>query len=106
MTPAERRQPEIIDGSRRSRIANGIGHRPGRGQRSSQAVPRDVSKMMKRMGGFGSQEDEEGRKGKKGKKAAAGHAQGQAAAAAAEPRPEPSGAEAARAVALPGRRLS
>ena len=34
MTPAERRRPDLIDGSRRLRIAKGSGRRPRRGRRS------------------------------------------------------------------------
>ena len=42
MTGPERRHPDIIDGSRRRRIAAGSGTtRPGR-QRAAQAVPRDA----------------------------------------------------------------
>ena len=42
MTGQERRHPDIIDGSRRRRIARGQRHqRPGR-QQSAQAVPRDA----------------------------------------------------------------
>ena len=40
MTPAERRNPKILNGSRRARIANGLrGHR-GRGQQPRRPVPR------------------------------------------------------------------
>ncbi|MGE0880354.1 MAG: signal recognition particle protein [Acidimicrobiia bacterium] len=61
MTLEERRRPEIIDGSRRQRIANGSGTSNGEvGQLVKQF--REMQKMMKKMGGFGG-----GKKGKKGK---------------------------------------
>jgi signal recognition particle subunit SRP54 len=52
MTPEERRKPEILNGSRRARIASGSG-------RSVQEVNRlvkqfaEMKKMMKQMGRFG-----------------------------------------------------
>lgn len=59
MTFDERRRPEIIDGSRRERIARGSGSSNGE---VAQLVKqfREMQKMMKRMGGMG-------KKGKKGK---------------------------------------
>ena len=53
MTPAERDEPSIIDGSRRSRIAKGSGTSPGEvSALITQFV--QVQSMMKRFGGFGS----------------------------------------------------
>ncbi len=64
MTPAERRRPEIINGSRRNRIALGSGTSV---TQVSQLVKQfgEMQKMMKRMGAMGM-----GRPGKKGKKGA------------------------------------
>jgi len=65
MTREERTRPEIIDGSRRTRIAIGSGTTPTEvGQLIKQF--REMSKMMKRMGGIGSKKTKKGRKGKKG----------------------------------------
>jgi signal recognition particle subunit SRP54 len=52
MTPEERRKPDLIDGQRRLRIANGSGTTTGE---VSQLVKqfKEVSKMMKRFGGMG-----------------------------------------------------
>jgi len=43
MTKRERREPVIIDGSRRTRIA-GIGHDRERGQPTPEAVQRDAER--------------------------------------------------------------
>ncbi|HEY3140165.1 MAG TPA: signal recognition particle protein [Acidimicrobiales bacterium] len=67
MTPAERAQPTLIDGSRRSRIANGSGTDPGE---VSQLIKqfREMQKMMKRMPGLSrSKPGGKGRKGSKGR---------------------------------------
>jgi signal recognition particle subunit SRP54 len=65
MTGDERTRPEIIEASRRNRIAEGSGTSPAEvGQLIKQF--REMSKMMKRMGGFGSKKTKKGRKGKKG----------------------------------------
>jgi signal recognition particle subunit SRP54 len=62
MTPQERRKPDIINGSRRTRIANGSGTSvPEVNQLLKQFA--EMSKMMKRFGGLAG-----GRGGKKGKK--------------------------------------
>jgi signal recognition particle subunit SRP54 len=61
MTLDERRKPELIDGSRRLRIANGSGTSTGEVNQLVKQF-RDVQKMMKRMGGMGT------KKGKKGKR--------------------------------------
>ena len=42
MTPLERRKPEVMNGSRRTRIANGSGTTRQRRQQARQAVPRDA----------------------------------------------------------------
>ena len=59
MTPAERRKPEIINGSRRNRIAMGSGTSVGEINRLVKQFS-EMQKMMKRMGGMSM--------GKKGKK--------------------------------------
>ena len=66
MTPMERRKPDIINGSRRTRIAAGSGTSV---TQVSQLVKQfsEMQKMMKRMGAMGM-----GRPGKKGKKASKG----------------------------------
>lgn len=61
MTPLERRKPELINGSRRTRIANGSGTTVGDVNRLVKQF-QDMQKMMKRMG-------MSGMPGKKGKKA-------------------------------------
>jgi signal recognition particle subunit SRP54 len=53
MTPGERRRPEVINGSRRLRIANGSGTTTGEVNRLVNQF-REMQKMMKRMGGMGS----------------------------------------------------
>jgi signal recognition particle subunit SRP54 len=65
MTPDERRRPEIINGSRRQRIATGSGRTIAEVNRLVKQFG-EMQKMMKRMGGFG------GGKGKKGKKGGLG----------------------------------
>lgn len=64
MTPVERAQPELIDASRRARIANGSGTQP---QEVSALVTQfnEVQRMMKRFGGFGSKRNKPSRKDKK-----------------------------------------
>jgi len=67
MTPAERFDPDIIDGSRRVRIARGSGTQAGE---INQLVKqfREMRKMMKQMGGRGVMK----KKGRKGRKAGGG----------------------------------
>ena len=60
MTPLERRKPELINGSRRTRIANGSGTTVGDVNRLVKQFS-EMQKMMKRMGAMGMG------KGKKGK---------------------------------------
>ncbi len=62
MTPLERRKPELINGSRRTRIANGSGTTVGDVNRLVKQF-QDMQKMMKRMG----MSAMPGKKGKKGK---------------------------------------
>jgi len=71
MTPAERADPDLIDASRRNRIAAGSGTQP---QQVSELVKqfREVARMMKRMGGAGSKRIKKARKGKKAGKVPAG----------------------------------
>jgi len=67
MTQAERIDPTVIDGSRRSRIARGSGTEPGD---VSQLVKqfREMQKMMKKMPGFARPKGGgKGRKGRKGR---------------------------------------
>ena len=52
MTPAERRDPDLIDQSRRLRIAKGSGADPTRVAELIKQF-KEMSKMMKRMGGMG-----------------------------------------------------
>ena len=59
MTPEERAQPQLINGSRRTRIANGSGTTPSDVNRLVKQFC-EMQKMMKRFGGMG--------KGKKGKR--------------------------------------
>src|SRR3546814_2550114 len=67
MTPAERADVDLIDGSRRARIAKGSGSDPGEvGQLVKQF--KEMQKLMKRMPGLSGTEKAPG-KGKKGKKA-------------------------------------
>ena len=90
MTPLERREPAVIDGVRRSRIANGSGTQPGEVNRAGQAVPGD-QKMMKRMGnipGLGTQDEE-------------GQRQGQSRRASHAERHQAGGLEAVRHQATP-----
>ena len=61
MTPDERRRPEIINGSRRQRIASGSGRTIAEVNRLVKQFG-EMQKMMKRMGGLGGK----GKKGKKG----------------------------------------
>ena len=64
MTPREREQPELIDGSRRTRIAKGSGTTPSEvGALVTQFS--EVQRLMKRFGGFGSKKVRAGRKDKK-----------------------------------------
>jgi signal recognition particle subunit SRP54 len=67
MTPGERANVDLIDGSRRSRIAKGCGADPGE---VSQLVKqfKEMQKMMKRIPGFSGTKKGRGGKGKKGKK--------------------------------------
>jgi signal recognition particle subunit SRP54 len=73
MTPGERVDPTVIDGSRRARIAAGSGTEPGE---VSQLIKqfREMQKMMKRMPGLGGRGKGGGRgaKGRKGRKGAKG----------------------------------
>jgi len=64
MTPAERHKPEIINGSRRNRIAMGSGTTVGDVNRLVKQFA-EMQKMMKRMGAMAGARP--GKKGKKGK---------------------------------------
>jgi signal recognition particle subunit SRP54 len=68
MTPRERADPAVIDGSRRARIARGSGTEPGEVSQLLKQF-REMQKMMKRMPGMGrSKPGGKGRKGQKGRK--------------------------------------
>ncbi|MGD9996206.1 MAG: signal recognition particle protein [Ilumatobacteraceae bacterium] len=66
MTPLERRKPELINGSRRTRIANGSGTTVGDVNRLVKQFG-EMQKMMKRMGAMGMGGRGKGKKGQKGK---------------------------------------
>jgi signal recognition particle subunit SRP54 len=53
MTPDERQRPEIVDGSRRQRIATGSGTQPNDVQNLLKQF-KQMQKMMNQLGGFGS----------------------------------------------------
>ena len=65
MTPLERARPELINGSRRTRIANGSGTTVGDVNRLVKQFS-EMQKMMKRMGGMAMRGGKKGKKGKKG----------------------------------------
>ncbi len=68
MTTAERAEPEMIDASRRARIAKGSGTNPNQVSLLVKQFS-EMQKMMKKMGGFGTKKarKQKGKKGKKGK---------------------------------------
>ena len=107
MTPAERDNPKIINGSRRLRIANGSGVTVSE---VNQLVDRffEARKMMGQMGGMGmpgmrkrcaTKSSKNSRKGKKGKK---GKGKGRGRRPEPRCRPAPACRRVARAVSLPG----
>ena len=65
MTPGERVDPDVIDGSRRARIAAGSGTQPNEIIQLVRQF-REMRKMMKQMGG-GKGPGRKGRKGRKGR---------------------------------------
>ena len=67
MTPEERRQPEIINGSRRTRIAKGSGTQVADVNRLIKQFT-EMQKMMKRMGGLAKPQGKAG-KGRQGQQA-------------------------------------
>ena len=67
MTPAERIEPDIIDGSRRQRIALGSGQQPSDVKQLVEQF-KQMRTMMKGLGGFGTKKQNRSNKGKKGKK--------------------------------------
>jgi signal recognition particle subunit SRP54 len=71
MTPAERIDPDLVDASRRNRIAQGSGTQPAQVSELLKQF-REVSKMMKRMGGMGSKRMKKAKRGKKGGKQSKG----------------------------------
>ena len=66
MTPEERRRPEIINGSRRNRIAAGSGTTVGDVNRLVKQFS-EMQKMMKRMGAMAPRPGKKGKKGKPGR---------------------------------------
>ncbi len=68
MTAAERAEPDLIDASRRARIAKGSGTNPNQVSLLVKQFT-EMQKMMKKMGGFGTKKARKpkGKKGKKGK---------------------------------------
>ena len=79
MTPAERADPDSIDGSRRTRIATGSGAQPAQVSELLEAVPRGLQDDEAH-GRLRLQAHEEGAQGQEGRQAVegSGHAQGQA----------------------------
>jgi signal recognition particle subunit SRP54 len=71
MTPAERARPEVIDASRRLRIAKGSGHSPSEVSMLLKQF-REMQKMMKSMGLGGATARRASRGRKKGKKSRSG----------------------------------
>jgi signal recognition particle subunit SRP54 len=69
MTPAERAEPQMINGSRRTRIANGSGTTPSDVNRLVKQFS-EMQKMMKRFGMMGMGAKGRGKAGKKGKRRA------------------------------------
>jgi signal recognition particle subunit SRP54 len=69
MTPAERANPDLVDGSRRTRIASGSGTSPNQVAQLLKQF-KEVQSLMKRMGGglVPGRGKKAGKKGKKGKK--------------------------------------
>ena len=63
MTLEERRRPEIINGSRRLRIANGSGTTTGDVNRLVKQF-QEMQKLMKRMGGLGTKKMKKKGKGR------------------------------------------
>ncbi len=102
MTPAERQRPDIIDKSRRARIANGCGMDPA----DVDALVKQFSEMqrlMKRMGGFGSKKIKPARGAKgKGKKGPGGGRPGGGRTTAKGPRMPQLPPDLAGGLALPG----
>jgi signal recognition particle subunit SRP54 len=66
MTLEERRKPEIINGSRRNRIAMGSGTTVGDVNRLVKQFS-EMQKMMKRMGAMSARPGKKGKKGKPGR---------------------------------------
>ena len=68
MTPAERANPDLIDGSRRQRIAQGAGMQPGDVKNLLDQFTQ-MRKMMKQFAGFGTKkQNPKNRRGKNNKK--------------------------------------
>jgi signal recognition particle subunit SRP54 len=65
MTPAERVKPDLINGSRKQRIANGSGTSVSEVNLLLKQF-KEMSKMMKRMPGLGGGKGKKGKKGRRG----------------------------------------
>jgi signal recognition particle subunit SRP54 len=63
MTPYERRKPDVINGSRRTRIARGSGVRPS----DVSALLKQFKQMQQMMRGFAPMMKRKGKKGKRAK---------------------------------------
>ena len=66
-TPSERNNPDVVDGSRRARIANGSGTTPAQVSNLLKQF-KEMRKTMKGMAGLGSKSSSRKTKGKKAKK--------------------------------------
>ncbi|MFB0927221.1 MAG: signal recognition particle protein [Acidimicrobiales bacterium] len=98
MTPKEREKPDLIDGSRRGRIAAGSGTRENE---VSQLINqfKQMQKMLKKMGGMGTKSIKRAkRKSVKGKKGKSGQRSGNPQAG----RTTPTKSEGKRKLVLPG----
>ena len=67
MTPSERNNPDVVDGSRRARIADGSGTTPAQVSNLLKQF-KEMRKTMKGMAGLGSKSSSRKSKGKKAKK--------------------------------------
>ena len=98
MTPKEREKPDLIDGSRRGRVAAGSGTRENE---VSQLINqfKQMQKMLKKMGGMGTKSIKRAkRKSVKGKKGKSGQRSGNPQAG----RTTPTKSEGKRKLVLPG----
>ncbi|QGG94848.1 signal recognition particle protein [Actinomarinicola tropica] len=103
MTIAERTDPDIVDGSRRTRIANGSGTSPNQVAQLLKQF-KEVQSLMKRMGGGGMVPGrKKGKKGKKGKGRSGGRVTPKGAAKPRFDPDDPLGIQQLQELQLPGR---